>query len=148
MMEALESAMPETSQDPILGRTWLTLPAALIWAKTRDTSLTEEVLRDPEAFKGIALKIAARIAYKTVHGHTPPSHFENVMQAWLGIRDLIADEKIRAEGQLVERRGLSAGIETAYANGPIPSGEAGNLILLDNWGGFTETVLARLSHTR
>jgi hypothetical protein len=123
----------------MLARNWLSLPAGLIWAMTRDADLTEKVQADPEVHKNICLGIAHRLTVEKVVAR----YFDNASKAWLALRDLIADEKIRAEGHLIERRGLglhSAKV-TDYPNTPIPSGEAGNLILLDNWGGFTETVL-------
>ena len=123
------------------GRKWWTLPAGLMWAMTRNVDLTERVHKDREAFRGLALNVAVYLAEAKVYDGILPTYFGDVMQAWLAIRDLIADEKIMAEGQLIERRGLQAAIDLSHTNGPIPSGEAGRLILLDNWSGFTETVL-------
>jgi hypothetical protein len=122
----------------MLERKWLTLPAGLLWAMTRNDSATERVQKDPEAFKGIALNIAAHLAEREIEEGKLPTYFDNAGQAWLAIRDLIADEKITADGQPVERRNF---METSYVNRPIPPGEARNLILLDGSYGFTETVL-------
>lgn len=128
----------------MLRRTWLTLPAGFMWAMTCDTDLTEEVQTDPKAFEGIALRLAARLAYEKVRGRNVPTHFAHVLDAWCAMRDLIADEKLIAEGQLIERHcaGLHAAVESFHVNAKIPSGEAANLILLDNDRLFDETVLA------
>ena len=145
--EARRSVPPELVgsrrwKSAMLGRKWLTLPAGLIWAMTRNVDLTKKVQADPKAFKHITLGIAAYLATeKVIGGQALPTYFDNVSDAWLAIRDLIADENLIAEGQSIERRGLRNAIETYCANAEIPSGEAGNLILLDSLAGFTETVL-------
>jgi hypothetical protein len=106
---------------------------------TRKPDLTEKVQTDPEAQRNIGLGIAIRLAREQ---QVEVLYFDDAKKAWLALRDFIADEKIRAEGDMIERRGLQGGpIETHFPNVPIPSGEAGNLILLDTWAGFTETVL-------
>lgn len=129
-------------ESAVLKRKWLTLPAGLIWAMTRNPPITEKVQKDPKSFNGISLNTAFQLAEEKAYGLATPTYFPDAKSAWLAIRDLIADEKIRAEGQLIERPPLrDAAVETTYANSPIPSGEAGNLIMLDNWAGFTDTVL-------
>jgi hypothetical protein len=126
----------------MLGRTWLTLAAGLMWAITRNVNLTKKIQSDRKAFENIDLSIATHLAGEEVYVRKLPAYFANVDEAWLAVRDLIADEKIRAEGELIERRGLqNPGVEISHSNALIPSGEAGNLVMLDNWGGFTETVL-------
>jgi hypothetical protein len=126
----------------MLGRTWLTLAAGLMWAITRNVNLTKKIQSDRKAFENIDLSIATHLAGEEVYVRKLPAYFANVDEAWLAVRDLIADEKIRAEGELIERRGLqNPGVEISHSNALISSGEAGNLVMLDNWGGFTETVL-------
>jgi hypothetical protein len=108
---------------------------------TRNAELTEKVRTDPNAHSNIGCHIDCHLAYEEKSAQKPLKYFDDVDSAWLALRDLIADEKIRAEGHLIERRGLQEPIEMHFPDTAIRSGEAGDLILLDHWGGFTETVL-------
>jgi hypothetical protein len=130
----------------MLARNWWTLPAGLMWVMTRNEEVAEKVQTDPTAVKGIALGIAFRLAEEAAYAAKLETRFSNSKKAWLAVRDLIADEKIRAEGVLIERRiesweATGPATESYGHNAPIPSGEAANLVMLDNWAGFTETVL-------
>lgn len=116
--------------------TWLTLAGAIMWVVTGDRSLARAADQMEDNDRSTILGIEVRLAAKKCPTGKSVSARMEVDAAWPAIRRLIADEKIMAEGSLLERRGITSGIETRYPNAPIPSGDAGNLIITGGVAGI------------
>jgi hypothetical protein len=108
---------------------WLSLPGALMWVVTRDNRLARIVDEQTDNDCRITLGISIHLAQEQAQTGESRRLFVEIADAWPALRRLIADDKIVAEGRSLERRGISAAVETRYPNDRIPSGDAANLII-------------------
>jgi hypothetical protein len=132
----VKAAWPERQADLSWNPTWLSLAGALMWVVTRAKSLTKLADRQIKNDHGVVLGVSIHLAQEKVQTGESRRLRVEIEDAWPALRRLIADEKIVAEGRSLERRGISAAVETRYPNDRIPSGDAANLIILSNVPGI------------